>query len=83
MSLPCQERAFAPVLAGAAYVPSVIRRPAGTREALNIGQLTDVSHCKLHQYLCCNHEIKYQHRSHRGWPRRVTWLSPDRLIPAW
>jgi hypothetical protein len=58
-------------------------RPAGTREALNIGQLTDVSHCKLHQYLCCNYEIKYQHRSHRGWPHRVTWLSPDRLIPAW
>jgi len=32
---------------------------------LNIGQLTDVSQCKLHQYLCCKHEIKCQHRSPR------------------
>src|SRR5215831_6553436 len=42
---------------------------AGTHGALNIRHLTDVSHCKLHQYLCCNHEIKCQHRSHRGWPQ--------------
>ena len=58
----------------------------GTRESLNIGHLTDVSHCKLHQYLCCNREIKCQqslHGSPQGWPRRATWLSPDRLTPAW
>ena len=60
-----------------------ICRLADTRGTLNIGHLTDVSHCKLHQYLYCNHEIKYQQRSLRGWPRRVTWPSPDRLIPAW
>jgi len=49
---------------------------------LNIGQLTDVSHCKLHQYLCCNYEIKCQ-TDLPGWPCRVTWLSPDRFTPAW
>ena len=45
----------------AAYTPGT-RWPADTREALNIGHLTDVSHCKLHQYLCCNREIKCQRK---------------------
>jgi hypothetical protein len=52
------EQGCAPVLAGAALPTPGIRRLACTREALNIGHLTDVSHCKLHQYLCCNYEIK-------------------------
>jgi hypothetical protein len=59
-----------------------IHRRAGTRELLNIGQLTDVSHCKLHQYLCCKREIKCQHRSPQG-RAQMTWLSLDHLIPAW
>ena len=28
--------------------------------APKIRQLTDVSHCKLHQYLCCNSKIRCQ-----------------------
>jgi len=28
--------------------------------AANIGQLTDVSHCKLHQHLYCNSKIECQ-----------------------
>jgi len=45
---------------------------AGAGDVLNIRHLTDVSHCKLHQYLCCNREIKCQQTwtgSPRGWPR--------------
>jgi hypothetical protein len=32
--------------------------------AAKIGQLTDVSHCKLHQHLYCNSKIKRQ----TAWP---------------
>jgi hypothetical protein len=66
------------LLGEAAYVP---RSPL-----FNIGHLTDVSQCKLHQYLWCNRETKCQHSGpdlSQGWPRRVTWLRPDRLTPAW
>ena len=59
MCLPRQECACVSALAEAACVS---RDPpaGGRRESLNIGHLTDVSHCKLHQYLCCNREIKCQ-----------------------
>ena len=30
------------------------------RRLAKIGQLTDVSHCKLQQYLCCNRKIACQ-----------------------
>src|SRR5262249_38170894 len=41
------------------------------RRALNIRHLTDVSHCKLHQYLCCNSKVKCQQvdTDLPGWPR--------------
>jgi len=48
-----------------------------------IGQLTDVSHCKLHQYLCCNGKIKYQAawpgcagRDERARPARIGSVRP-------
>jgi hypothetical protein len=39
---------------------------SATHDALNIRHLTDVSHCKLHEYLCCNREIKCQKDLPRG-----------------
>jgi hypothetical protein len=48
--------------------------------APKIRQLTDVSHCKLHQYLCCNGRIKCQavDRISRDWPLRASRASRDR-----
>src|SRR5215467_15982487 len=54
----------------------------GCRSASNIRHLTDVSHCNLHQHLCCNREIKCLGRlrsSPRGRPGRVRSALPDRL----
>src|SRR5215467_15056398 len=54
----------------------------GCRSASNIRHLTDVSHCKLHQHLCCNREIKCLGRLRsppRGWPGRVRSTLLDRL----
>ena len=49
----------------------------GYPRTLNIGHLTDVSQCKLHQYLCCNHEIKCQH-----WPRPGLAAQSDMALPG-
>src|SRR5260370_30422598 len=47
----------------------------------NIRHLTDVSHCKLHQHLSCNLEIKCQQVAIAlgAWPGGVTNALPDRL----